>query len=192
MADISPADPRYPGHGYDPLEPDDAHDHDHGHGQGHGGVGKYVMVFIALLVLTAISFAVGNSATLRENAPGVMWAAMMAVSCAKAMLVILFFMHMLWEANWKYVLTIPASMMSMFLLLMLVPDIGRRVNRYSEERWLYAAEPETNSHALAAEEARHSHPHDAKHNDAKHDDAARHDAAQPASKHDGDKPAAKH
>jgi cytochrome c oxidase subunit IV len=84
---------------------------------------------------------VGNSESLRHNSPGTMWAMMMAVSCAKAMLVILFFMHMLWEANWKYVLTIPASMMSVFLLLMLIPDIGRRTNRYSEERWLYAAEP---------------------------------------------------
>ena len=32
---------------------------------------------------------------------------MMAVSCTKAMLVILFFMHVKYEANWKYVLTIP-------------------------------------------------------------------------------------
>src|SRR6186713_1944657 len=133
MADTHPLDPRNPGHGYDA----EATDHDHG----HAGVGKYVMVFIALCVLTAISFAVGNSQVLRENSPGTMWAMMMAVSCAKAMLVILFFMHMLWEANWKYVLTIPASMMSVFLLLMLIPDVGRRTDRYAEERWLYAAEP---------------------------------------------------
>src|SRR6186997_1191949 len=93
-----------------------AHHHDdHAHAN-HVGVGKYVMVFIALLVLTAISFAVGRSESLRDNSPGTMMAMMMAVSCAKAMLVILFFMHMLWEANWKYVLTIPASMMSLFLL----------------------------------------------------------------------------
>ena len=84
-----------------------------------------------------------------------MWAMMMAVSCAKAMLVILFFMHMLWEANWKYVLTIPASMMSIFLLLMLVPDIGRRTDRYSEERWLHAAEPEANSPPAKAAARRH-------------------------------------
>src|SRR5688572_18095232 len=123
-------------HSHPPHHDDDAHHH------AHGGVGKYVIVFLVLLALTAISFAVGNSPTLRENSPGTMWAMMMAVSCAKAMLVILFFMHILWEANWKYVLTIPASMMSIFLLLMLVPDIGRRTERYSEERWLYAAEPE--------------------------------------------------
>jgi cytochrome c oxidase subunit IV len=105
------------------------------------GVGKYVAVFVALCVLTAISFAVGNSQQLRQNSPGVMWAMMMAVSSAKAMLVILFFMHLRWEANWKYVLTVPASIMSVFLALMLVPDIGLRTLHYSATRWLYAAEP---------------------------------------------------
>ena len=52
---------------------------------------------------------------------------MMAISCTKAMLVIMFFMHLLWEANWKWVLTIPATFMSIFLMLMLVPDIGWRI-----------------------------------------------------------------
>jgi cytochrome c oxidase subunit 4 len=161
MADPKPYDPRYPGHGYDA----DAADHEHG----HAGVGKYVLVFIALLVLTAISFAVGNSQTLRENSPGTMWAMMMAVSCAKAMLVILFFMHILWEANWKYVLTVPASMMSIFLLLMLVPDIGRRTEKYSEERWLHAAEPEPEKLPTVEEPAHdHDHKHDGGKREAKH------------------------
>jgi len=151
MADPAPHDLRYPGHGYDPHANDQEH--------GHAGVGKYVVVFIALCVLTAISFAVGNSHSLRQNSPGTMWAMMMAVSCAKALLVILFFMHMLWEANWKYVLTIPATMMSMFLLLMLVPDIGRRTEKYSEERWFNAAEPKVEKPAATGEHA-HDHDHD--------------------------------
>ena len=61
----------------------------------------------------------------------------MAVSCTKAMLVVLFFMHVLWEANWKYVLTIPAAMMAIFLALMLVPDVGMRTRMVSQERALY-------------------------------------------------------
>src|SRR5437763_5505437 len=134
MAEHHQFDPRAPGHGYEAGAKDQEH--------GHAGVGKYVMVFLALLVLTLISFAVGNYPPLRHNAPGAMWAMMMAVSCCKALLVILFFMHILWEANWKYVLTIPASMMSIFLLLMLIPDIGRRTVKYSEERWEYAPLPE--------------------------------------------------
>jgi cytochrome c oxidase subunit 4 len=82
----------------------------------------------------------------REHVPyEVSRALMMAVSCTKAMLVIMFFMHLLWEANWKWVLTIPASFMSIFLMLMLVPDIGWRKDngyaQYSTERLLYAADP---------------------------------------------------
>ena len=133
-----------------------AHD-DHGHGEEHHappGSGKYWAVFIGLVGLTIVSVTVGSSSALRENSPQVMWAAMMAVSCAKAMLVILFFMHLKWEANWKYVLTIPASIMSIFLLLMLIPDIGLRTRNYSEERWLYAAQPAVH-HAHEKQEPRH-------------------------------------
>lgn len=141
----------------DTKHEDSHHDHhEHGeHDAGHGGVGKYITVFFALCGLTAISVFVGNFMPgLRQNAPGIMWAAMMAVSCAKAMLVILFFMHLKWEANWKYVLTVPASIMSIFLMLMLIPDIGLRTRWYAEERWLNAAQP-VEKHAAAAGEAPH-------------------------------------
>jgi cytochrome c oxidase subunit 4 len=135
-----------------------------------GGLGKYLAVFVALCILTAISYAVGNSQTLRENSPGVMWAMMMAVSCAKALLVIMFFMHLMWEANWKYVLTIPASLMSIFLLLMLIPDIGRRTEKYAAERWQHAPVPQQ-PHA-------HSHAPEAFHEDRPHDPGEAH--AEPA------------
>lgn len=109
----------------------------------HGGVGKYLLVFAALCVLTGASFFTYSSFWPFDK--HVAWAFMLAVSCTKAMLVIMFFMHLLWEANWKWVLTIPASCMSIFLMLMLVPDIGWRQDNgyssYSAERWLYAPEP---------------------------------------------------
>jgi cytochrome c oxidase subunit 4 len=66
---------------------------------------------------------------------------MMAVSCTKALLVVLFFMHVLWEANWKYVLTIPAAMMAIFMAIMLIPDIGMRNRMVSQERALHMARP---------------------------------------------------
>ncbi len=147
-----------------------------------GGLMKYLAVFIALCVLTAISYAVGNSQALRENSPGVMWAMMMAVSCAKALLVILFFMHLMWEANWKYVLTVPASLMSMFLLLMLIPDIGRRVDKYAEERWFHAPAPQVHdAHDHAPGEGA-SHDDHAQRAAAEHGSAAEHGpaAGQPA------------
>ena len=120
----------------------DAHSHSdqHGHDHDHGGVGKYLAVFLALCVLTGASFFTCSSAWPFKDTPSIGWAFMMAVSCTKAMLVILFFMHLIWEANWKYILTIPAAMMSVFLVCMLIPDVGRRTVYYAEERQLFAAE----------------------------------------------------
>ena len=112
------------------------------HGDGHDDhnlMKAFVGVFIALLVLTALSFAIGSS-PLMTQLPQAGWAVMMAISCAKAMLVIMIFMHLKWEANWKYVLTIPASIMSIFLLMMLVPDVGNRYSTYSSERLLHSSE----------------------------------------------------
>jgi cytochrome c oxidase subunit 4 len=116
----------------------DQNDHEH---HAPGGIGKYIAVFVALCVLTTLSFLTYFDFWDQRVPPHISWAFMMAVSCTKAMLVVLFFMHLLWEANWKYVLTIPAAMMSVFLVLMLVPDVGCRVTRYSNQRWLHAAEP---------------------------------------------------
>jgi cytochrome c oxidase subunit 4 len=116
----------------------DAHD-EHGSHAGHGGIGKYLLVFLALCALTTMSFLTYSSYWPWRNEPHVGWAFMMAVSCTKAMLVVLFFMHVFWEANWKYVLTIPAAMMAIFLALMLVPDIGMRNRMVSQERALHMA-----------------------------------------------------
>jgi hypothetical protein len=64
---------------------------------------------------------------------------MMIISIAKALLVIIFFMHLKWETNWKYVLTIPAAVMSCLLVLVLIPDIGNRTQSYSAERQKFGA-----------------------------------------------------
>ena len=111
----------------------------HEDGHGHGGVGKYLLVFAALCGLTTMSFLTYSSFWPWRDEPHVGWAFMMAVSCTKAMLVVLFFMHVLWEANWKYVLTIPAAMMAVFLAIMLVPDVGLRNRMVAQERALHMA-----------------------------------------------------
>jgi cytochrome c oxidase subunit 4 len=98
----------------------------------HGSLNGYLMVFAGLLLLTGISFLVANS-PLMSN-PTVGWTIMMVVSVAKALLVALFFMHLLHERAWKYVLTIPAMIMAVILVTMLIPDIGMRVKHYSTYR----------------------------------------------------------
>ena len=141
-----------------------------GHDDSHGSTGKYLTVFVALCILTSASIFTTSSFWPFPDQPAVGWAFMMAVSCAKAMLVILFFMHLIWEANWKYVLTIPAACMSLFLVLMLVPDIGLRTDHYSDERWWSAAYPgraEATSHGGHGESSEHADDHD-------HEDAPEH------------------
>ena len=145
----------------------DEHMHDdhgsHGGHDSHGGVGKYLLVFAALCFLTGMSFFTYSQAWPWRDQPEVGWAFMMAVSCTKAMLVVLFFMHVLWEANWKYVLTIPAAMMAIFLAIMLIPDVGMRNRMVSQERALHMArgsdlkllEQAAESKLLATEPAAH-------------------------------------
>ena len=115
----------------------DPHSVEHGHG---GSIRTYVMVALALVFLTACSYwtytpfwPFGDNLAIKRT-----W--MMAVSCTKAMLVILFFMHLKWEANWKWVLTVPASLMSLLLVLALVPDVGWRWSNASRDRKINAAE----------------------------------------------------
>ncbi len=112
----------------------------------HAGIGKYMGVFVALCCLTGASFFTYSDYWWFHDTPAVGWAFMMAVSCTKAMLVILFFMHVKYEANWKYVLTIPATLMAIILGVALVPDIGLRGRHASEERRLHMAEPLADDH----------------------------------------------
>jgi cytochrome c oxidase subunit IV len=127
--------------------------HEHAGHDDHGGIAKYIFVFFALCVLTTMSFFTYSRYWPWHDEPAVGRMFMTAVSCTKAMLVILFFMHVKYEANWKYVLTIPASIMSVFLCLALVPDIGARVHglfgyhgKYSEERREHIGRVEDEEH----------------------------------------------
>ncbi|MDX1964922.1 MAG: cytochrome C oxidase subunit IV family protein [Pirellulales bacterium] len=130
---VGPSGETLSSHGHTPTG-HDAHDHQHDD-HSHGGLAQYINVFIALCVLTTASFFTYSNYWPWRDTPQVGWAFMMAVSCTKAMLVILFFMHVKYEQNWKYVLTIPAGMMAIFLILMLIPDIGFRMRHASDERW---------------------------------------------------------
>jgi cytochrome c oxidase subunit 4 len=114
---------------------DDAAGGDHESHEHHGGsIKTYILVFVALCLLTTASFFTYSEFWRTHFSPQAGWAFMMAVSCTKALLVVLFFMHLLYEANWKYVLTVPSLFMSIFLACMLIPDVGLRMNRASEER----------------------------------------------------------
>ena len=141
-----------------PHNPDGGHGahEDHAHG---GSIKTYIAVFFALCVLTTGSFMTWTTWWQTMFSSHVGWAFMMAISCTKALLVILFFMHLKYEANWKYVLTIPAGFMSIFLALMLVPDVGMRFWHYSRERLEFCALPEENKSQHGHKQPSHAAPH---------------------------------
>ena len=111
----------------------------------------FLIIFLMLCVLTALSFWVANSYLMQNPSTG--WTVMMAISSAKAMLVILFFMHLWWEKSWKYVITVPAMIIGVVLVLLLIPDVGNRFSTYSKTRRTAAPEPYFSS-TLPSPEAR--------------------------------------
>lgn len=82
-----------------------------------------------------------------EDSKGLARGLLIAVSAAKAMLVLVFFMHLWWEKAWKYVLTLPALILAVVLVMLLIPDIGMRTDSYSNERKLRAPKPEITNNA---------------------------------------------
>ncbi len=114
--------------------------HEHAEHEHHGGSGIYIAVFVALCALTTLSFLTYFDFWRNHVPTEISRAFMMAVSCTKAMLVIMFFMHLKWEANWKWVLTVPASIMSALLIFALVPDVGLRMRHASYDRLRFTAE----------------------------------------------------
>jgi len=100
----------------------------------------FIVVFLLLCGLTAVSFWIASSNMMTESV-NMARGCLIAVSAAKAMLVITFFMHLWWEKRWKYVLTIPALILSVVMVLLLIPDVGLRGETYSTKRKLHAPIP---------------------------------------------------
>lgn len=97
-------------------------------------------VFVALCVLTCASLLTYTTYWQEHVPMQVGRAVMLTVSLTKAFLVVAFFMHMWWEAKWKYVVTFPAIAVSTLLCVALVPDIGMRTEQYDAARLLNAPE----------------------------------------------------
>ena len=124
----------------------------HEHVVNHTGI--FVAIFLMLCGLTGLSFWIANSHLMDNRMIG--WCAMLSVSVAKALLVILFFMHLWWERAWKFVLTVPALIMGVLLVMLLVPDVGFRTESYSNERRSHAPEAQVEQQIGPTENATNS------------------------------------
>lgn len=82
---------------------------------------NYLAVFGALCGFTLLS-VVFDVVSFENKAITIVL--VLAVAVAKAMCVMMFFMHLKFEGNWKYVLLAPTTILAIGLPLALLPDIG--------------------------------------------------------------------
>ena len=92
---------------------------DHDHDESHGAA--YFKVFVALCVFTGISVAAD---IVHLPSKIMLGAIVLSVAVAKALCVMMFFMHLKFERAWKYLLLAPTIILALALPISLRPDIG--------------------------------------------------------------------
>jgi len=95
------------------------HDTLNEHVDGHPNV-KYFSIFIALCVCTILSvlFDLIHLPSL------ILVTLVLAVATAKALYVMIYFMHLKFEGKWKYIVLAPTVILALGLIVGLGPDIG--------------------------------------------------------------------
>jgi len=83
--------------------------------------GRYALVFGALCLLTLGSIV---SDVVDIDSKALLVVIVMAIAVAKSTCVALFFMHLKFERNWKYVLLAPTTVLAIGLPVALLPDVG--------------------------------------------------------------------
>ncbi len=91
------------------------HDENHSHGA------TYLTVFVALCVFTGLSIVAD---LLEFSDRNITRALVMSIATAKALCVMMFFMHLKFERAWKYLLLIPTGILAAALPFALFPDVG--------------------------------------------------------------------
>jgi len=99
------------------------------HGTTHGFHANYLLVFVALCVCTLLS--VGTD-LVEFGSRAVLAVVVLAVAVAKALFVMVYFMHLKFEGRWKFLLLAPTFILAAGLPLALLPDIGMHYYRWTE------------------------------------------------------------
>ena len=81
---------------------------------------NYLAVFLVLCGFTALSVVFD---VMKFDNHAVTIVLVMAVAVAKALCVMMFFMHLKFEGNWKFVLLAPTTILAIGLPLALMPDV---------------------------------------------------------------------
>lgn len=98
------------------------HSHDHAsHDHAGPNFKAYISVFMALCVLTGMSFVANFF--FHQNQPQLSMWIILGVACVKAFLVASIFMHLKYDWNRLYFIVIPVCVMGVMMMIVLLPDI---------------------------------------------------------------------
>lgn len=92
---------------------------DHEHHDSHGGV--YLVVFGLLCCFTAASW-VADIMHMKNHT--LLASIVLAIATAKALCVMMYFMHLKFERAWKYMLLAPTFILAAGMMVALLPDIA--------------------------------------------------------------------
>lgn len=120
---------------------------------------NYWAIFGALCVLTFISYMADELG----NKGVVLTFIVLAVAVAKALFVMMYFMHLKFEGQWKFVLLAPTIILAMAIPAALMPDIGSHYYDYDVPQLREKAEPAeaghgTTGHGAAAPDGHEKAP----------------------------------
>src|SRR5215813_4829941 len=101
-----------------PAAPDAGQDDHH---EGHISDNTFMKVFIGLMIFTAATFATNQ--ILGSRAAGVAFVIIGGIAICKALLVVLFFMHL--KIDWKKVIVfiVPTMILAPLMVIVLWPDV---------------------------------------------------------------------
>jgi cytochrome c oxidase subunit 4 len=123
---------------------------------------NYWLIFAALCILTIVSWMADELG----NKGIVLVIIVLSVATAKALFVMLYFMHLKFEGKWKFVLLAPTMVLALAIPAALMPDIGSHYYDYDvpqlepDEDAAIAAEGHGTPHEKGAPPAEHGHKKD--------------------------------
>jgi len=95
------------------------------HAEAHHGPGlkAYLVVAVALAIFTAVSFIVNHFVTAGALTRTAGFLIILSVAVCKALLVALYFMHLMFDWKRLYFMIIPVMVLGVMMIVVLLPDI---------------------------------------------------------------------
>ena len=107
---------------------------------------NYMIIFFALCGFTALSVVSDVAKDMMSY--GALIVVVLAIASAKAACVMLYFMHLKFEGNWKFIILAPTTILAIGLPLSLMPDVGLHyyIDTAEQRQWRQENPQSTDGH----------------------------------------------